>query len=193
MEIFKRKVESSIGVQLKTVPQRFIHENRLSERQELGNNWGSAIVITVASNAEATYLCAKGLRFGGSLKVVERYWEAGPGSVCPNCCGIGHDWPGKCGERPSQCTLCAGPHQLEEHKSDVSCCKVRMGKSCTHVTVCCANCESNYQATSTRCMARQKAEKDARKRKMEKGNEKFVETPEQHNPPTEEPKKNPRR
>lgn len=192
MEIFKREVKSSTGVQLKTVPRWLIHENRLRERQESGNNRGSAIVITVASNAEATYLCAKGLRFGGSLKVVERYWEAGPGSVCPNCCGIGHDQPGKCGERPPQCTLCAGPHRLEEHKCDVSGCKVGIGKSCTHVTVRCANCEGNYQATSTRCIARQKAEKEARKRKIEKDNEKAVETPEQHDPPTEEPREEPK-
>ena len=124
--------------------------------------------------------------------MVERYWEAGPGSVCPNCCGIGHDRPGKCGERPPQCTLCAGPHRLEEHKCGVSGCKVGMGKSCTHVIVRCANCEGNHQATSTRCIARQKAEKEARKRKMEKGNEKAVETPEQHDPPTEEPREEPK-
>lgn len=82
----------------------------------MGNYRGSSIIITVADNSDATYLCAKGLRFGGTLEVVERYWEAAPGSVCPVCCGIGHDCVGKCGQRPAQCTLYAGLHTLEEHK-----------------------------------------------------------------------------
>lgn len=67
-----------------------------------------------------------------------------------------------------------------------------MGKSCTHITVHCANCEGNHQATSTRCIARQKAEKEARKRKMEKGNEKAIKTPEQHDSPTEERREEPK-
>ena len=62
MELLKREVESSTGVQLK-IPRWLILESRLRERQESGNNRGSAIVITVANNSEATHLCAKGLRF----------------------------------------------------------------------------------------------------------------------------------
>ncbi len=73
MELLRREVESSTGVQLKTTPRWLIHESRLRERQELGDYRGSSIVITVANNSDATYLCAKGLRFGGTLKVVERY------------------------------------------------------------------------------------------------------------------------
>lgn len=66
----------------------------------MGNNQGSAIVTIVVSNAEATYLYVKGLRFDKSLKMVKRYWEAGPGFVCLSCCSIGHDRPKKYGERP---------------------------------------------------------------------------------------------
>ena len=43
--------------------------------------------------------------FGGALKVVEKYWEAGPGSVCLICCGIGHDRQGSCGQKPAKCTV----------------------------------------------------------------------------------------
>ena len=175
MELLKREVESSTGVQLKTTPRWLIHESRLRERQESGNYRGSSIVITVANNSDATYLCARGLRFGGTLKVVERYWEAGPGSVCPVCCGIGHDRLGKCGQRPAQCTLCAGPHKLEDHKCGVNGCKVGFGKICTHVTAVCANCKGSHQATSGKCPARQKAEKDARKKKGGKAEEKINE------------------
>lgn len=122
MELLKREVESSIGIRLKTVPQWLIHESRLRERLESGSNRGSAIVITVANHSEASYLCAKSLRFGGGLKVVEKFWEAGPGSVCPICCGIGHDRLGNYRQRPPQCTLCAGPYKLDEHRCRVSGC-----------------------------------------------------------------------
>lgn len=168
MELFKKEVESSTGVQLKTIPRWLIHEDRLRERQELGNYRGSSIVITVANNADATHLCAKGLRFGGTLKVVKRYWEAGAGSVCPICCGIGHDRLGRCGERPAQCTLCAGAHKVEEHKCGVNGCEVGFGKICSHVTALCANCKSRHQARSGKFPARQRAEKETRRKKSGK-------------------------
>ena len=71
MELLRREVESSTGIKLKTTPRWLIHESRLRERQESANNRGSAIVITVANHSEASHLCARGLRFGGALKVVE--------------------------------------------------------------------------------------------------------------------------
>lgn len=166
MELCEREVESSTGIQLKINPRWLIHESRLRERQESGNYCGSSIVIIVANNSNATYLCARGLRFGEALKVIERYWEAGPGSVCPVCCGISHDCLGKCGQRPVQCTLCAGPHKLEEHKCGVNGCEAGFGKICTHVTAVCANCKGSHQSTSGKCPARQQAEKKARKKKV---------------------------
>jgi len=104
-------------------------------------------------------LCAKRLRFGGALKIIEKYWEAGPGSVCTICCGIGHDWPSGYGKRPAKCTLCAGSHRLEEYMCGVDGCQIGSGKICMHVTATCANCQGNYQATSTKCLVRHKAEK----------------------------------
>ena len=50
-----------------------ISETRLEERLESGTGRSSAIVITVGNSTEASTLCAKGLRFGGTLKVVEKY------------------------------------------------------------------------------------------------------------------------
>ena len=103
MELLKREVESSTGVQLKTTPRWLIHESRLRERQESENYCGSSIVITVANNSDATYLYARGLRFGETLKVVERYWKAELRSVCLVCFVIGHDCLGKCEQRLAQC------------------------------------------------------------------------------------------
>ena len=165
MELFRREIESSTGIRLKSTPRWLIPESRLRERQESGNNRGSAIVITVANVSDVVYLCAKSLRFGGALKVVEKYWKAGPGSVCPICCGIGHDRPGNCGDRLVKCILCAGPHKLEEHKCGVSDCRAGRGKMCVHITATCRNCQGSHQANSTKCLMRQKAEREARKMK----------------------------
>ncbi len=73
MEVLTREVESSTEVELKTTPCWLIHENQLRKRQESRNYLGSSIVITVTNNSDACYLCVRGLRFGGTLKVVERY------------------------------------------------------------------------------------------------------------------------
>ncbi len=114
IELLKREVESSTGIQLKAFSRWLISESRLREQQEAGKQ-GSAIVITVKGEVEAKKLCASGLRFGGVVRVVERYWEAGPSSVCMRCCGIGHERMGSCKDRPSKCIICAGPHKVEDH------------------------------------------------------------------------------
>ena len=99
MELLKREVESATGIQLKAPPRWLINESRLKEQQEFNNKRGSAMVITVSGESEAKKLCASGLRFGRVVKVVEKYWESGPSSVCMTCCGIGHERMGKCGDQ----------------------------------------------------------------------------------------------
>ena len=44
-------------------------------------------------------------------------------------------------------------------------CRAGWGKICAHVTATCGNCQGNHQAISTKCLIRQKAEKEARKMK----------------------------
>lgn len=175
IELLRRKVELSIEVQLKTSPCWLIYKSQLRERQELGNYRGSSIIIIVANNSDTTYLCAKRLRFGGTLKGVERYWEAVPGSVSPVCCNIGHDCLGKCKQRPAQYTLCTEPHKLEEQKCGVNGCKVGFGKICTYITAMYTNCWGSHQAISSKCPVRQEAEKDARKKEGNKVKERLNE------------------
>lgn len=133
MELLRREIESSTGIELKTQPRWLISEARLEERLESGSERGSAIVITVGNSSEASKLCSKGLRFGGALKVVEKYWEAGTGSVCMSCAGVGHERLGECGDRAVQCVICAGDHKVENHRCGVNGCMVKTGKICTHV------------------------------------------------------------
>ncbi len=177
IELFKREVELSTRIQLKTIPRWLIHESRLKEGQESGYYCSSFIIITVVSSSEATHLCAKGLRFGGTFKVVERYWEAGPRSICPICCEIGYDWLGKCGERPAKCTICAGPHKLEEHKCGVKDCETSFGKIYSYVTTVCAKCKDAHQAILGKCPVMQRAKKEARRKKRDKGKENINDIP----------------
>lgn len=128
MELLSRKIESSTGKKIKTNPRWLINEARFEDRLESGNGRGSAIVITVGNSTEASQLCSKGLRFGGALKVAEKYWEAGPSSICMSCAGIGHDRLGGCGDRGVQCVICAGALKVESHKSGVTGCMAQMSK-----------------------------------------------------------------
>ncbi len=100
--------------------------------------------------------------------MVEKYWEAGPGSVYMSCAGIGHNRLRGCGDRAIQCVICAGDHKVESHRCWVTGCMVKMGKICTQVTAKCANCGANHQATVFKCPARLKAQSEAWKMKSKK-------------------------
>ena len=84
IEVFSRKIESSTGIQLKTVPRWLISESWLEKQLESGTGKKSAIVITVGTSKKTSKLCSRGFRFGGALKLVEKYWEAGPSLICLN-------------------------------------------------------------------------------------------------------------
>ncbi len=73
MEVLCRKIELSTRIQLKIIPRWLINKSRLEERFESGIEKRSAIVIIVGTREEVAKLCSKGLRFGGALKVVEKY------------------------------------------------------------------------------------------------------------------------
>lgn len=48
-------------------------------------------MIIIKRKTEAKKLCILDLQFGRAVKIVEKYWDAGPGLVCMTCCGIGHE------------------------------------------------------------------------------------------------------
>ena len=168
MELLKREVESS-----KTLPRWLINEGRLREAQMTGNKRGSAIVITVKGETEAKRLCVSGLRFGGLIRVVEKYWEAESSSVCMTCCGISHERMGDCRNWPAKCIIYTGAHKVEEHQCGVTGCTKSRGKICPHITVMCANCGGGHMANSPRCVSRQKAGiKASKEKKLRKQSEK---------------------
>lgn len=93
-----------------------------------------AIVIIVANISDIIYLYAKNLRFGGALKVVEKYWEAGSGSICLICYDIGNNCPENYGDRPAKCSLYAKLHKLEEHKCGMRGYRARWDKICAGIS-----------------------------------------------------------
>ena len=90
LKLLRREVESSTGILLKAMPHWLITEDFVKEQQDKSNKQKSAIVITVNNKIKAKRLIANRFQFGGIIKKVERYWDAGPGSNCIKCCEINH-------------------------------------------------------------------------------------------------------
>lgn len=90
-ELFLSKIESLTGMKLSTILCWLINEAILEERLEPNNKLKFAIVITVENGIEASQLGSKGLKFGDTRKIVEKYWEAGHLSICMSCTEIRHN------------------------------------------------------------------------------------------------------
>ena len=73
MELFKREVESSMSILLKTTPRWLVNKDRLRKQQKNNKKRGSAIVSTVSNKIEAKKLIASSFRFGRAIKKVEKY------------------------------------------------------------------------------------------------------------------------
>lgn len=92
-----------------------INKTQLEECLDFGNGKSLAIVIMTRNSIEASRLYSKKLRFGGTLKVIEKDWEDRPSLVYITYSGIEHDWLG-CGDKIVQCIICVGLYKLENHK-----------------------------------------------------------------------------
>lgn len=77
-----------------------INEKQLKKQLKFRNKKRSAILITIGNKAKASKLYIKKLRFEKALKVIEKYWEAGPSLVYMIYSGIGNDWLEGYSERP---------------------------------------------------------------------------------------------
>lgn len=88
IELLKREVKFSTGIQLKALFCWLINKNCLRKQQETDNKWKLAIVIIIKGDAKAKKLCISDLRFRKVIRVVERYWEAESSSIYIICCGI---------------------------------------------------------------------------------------------------------
>lgn len=84
MELLCQKIEFSIRIKLKTTFHWLINKVQLKEYLEIRNKKRPAIVITYRNKVDVSRLCIKEFRFRVALKVIEKYWEAGPSSAFMN-------------------------------------------------------------------------------------------------------------
>ena len=136
------------------------------------DRWDGLSLSVVRAGAERNAL-RKGIRLGGGVpKRVEDFWEAGPGAVCPTCCGIGHGAMDDCQGKEPRCLICAGNHVAGEHKCGTRGCGTEM-KACIHTEIRCANCGGEHTADNAKCPARIRAQMRA-KRTREQEQERIV-------------------
>ncbi|MCJ1360618.1 MAG: hypothetical protein MMC33_010626, partial [Icmadophila ericetorum] len=158
MLMMRREIQSSTGMTLKRDPAWILSERTLQGRYQAGLQSTASVKLWMGSKEDAQLLCSRGLRFGMHVKAVKPWHETGPGTVCLDCCGIGHGVPGRCPGTMEKCTICAKDHKTKDHGCNVSGCKAARGEGCPHTTIKCANCGEKHQATAQRCQARRKAE-----------------------------------
>lgn len=88
-----------------------------------------------------------------------------------SCAGIGRDRLREYGDKGVRCVICAGTHEVESHKYEITTCMAKIEKICTQVIPKCANCGGNHQATAFECPAKLRAQTEAWNKKMENSHE----------------------
>lgn len=135
-----------------------ISEKWSEKHLEAGIGRRSAIVIIVSTSKKIAKLCSNGFRLRRALKVVEKYWKAGPNSIYLSFARVGHDCLGKYWDKALQCVICISTHKVENYYCSVTSCTVKMGKICTNVILKYANCRAQYQAIAFRYSDRLKVQ-----------------------------------
>jgi hypothetical protein len=109
---------------------------------------------------------AKGLYFGGYNYKVDRYWEIGPAEIYPKYLEYGYTSFGGC-SKTLKCYICAGNHEVNEHKCPIMGCSTSAGKACIHLLVKCINCKGPYLVISNSCPKKRAAIEEVRRKKQD--------------------------
>lgn len=125
-------------------------------------------MITIKKKVEIKKLCASGLRFGSAVKVVKRYWDAGPGLVCMTCCDIKHQQMRSCGDQPQKYIIYTNAYKVEDYQWKVIGCHKRKGQIWVYITSKCVNYIVAHAFNSPWCVSRHKVEISAKKYKKVK-------------------------
>lgn len=99
IKLFCQEIELSTEIQLKTIPYWLINKSQLEERLLFSTKRESANVIKVDTSKKVAKLCSNRLRFGGTLKIIKKYWKVRLGSICLGCARIAYDGLRKCKDR----------------------------------------------------------------------------------------------
>ena len=176
----KREIDSQIETPLMLTPWWIVHPERLMEERQYMNRIGAEVVLTVATKEEADRLLRSGLNFGNVRKPVTQYWEANPRTLCFKCCGVGHEKPGACGDRPQMCAVCGRGHITDDHTCSVTAYRALRGRRCLHDSVKCGNCISmgwdnnKHTASSLSCRWKKEVISKLAARRFEKGKERAM-------------------
>ena len=147
-------------------PQWLANKEVIKERYNNREINFSTIIITVRNKLDADMLIAKGLYFGGYNHTVDRYWETGPAEICPKCLKYGHTSFKECLRTP-KCYICAGNHEVNEHKCPITGCFTPAGKACIHLPIKCINCKGPHFAISNSCPKKRAAIEEAKRKKQD--------------------------
>ena len=157
-------------------PRWIVHPERLFEESQSKNRKGAEVVLTVGIKEEADRLVKNGLNFGYMRKSVLYFWEADPRAICYRCCGMGHEKPEACGDRPPMCEICGRDYHTDDHTCNVLICKARKGRRCLHDLVKCGNCismgwENKHRALSPSCRYKKMIISTLVRKRFERGKE----------------------
>ena len=70
-------------------------------------------------------LVKNGLNFGYIRKSVLYFWEADFKAICYRCCGMGHEKPKVCGDKPPICKICGRDYYTDDYTCNMLTYKVR--------------------------------------------------------------------
>lgn len=142
--LFCWKIKSSIGIKLKTTSKWLINKKRLEKYLKLENKKRFVMMIIVENKLEALNFYAKKLKFGEISKVVEKYWEASPSSICIVYFDIGYNQFKVYDKKPVQYVICAEAHKSKNHKYRVIGCKTKKNKIYIYIIAKYANYKDNH-------------------------------------------------
>ncbi|KAI6152896.1 hypothetical protein EDD17DRAFT_1490750 [Pisolithus thermaeus] len=113
----------------------------------------SSIILTVSSQEEVDFLLNVGGAFMfGCYTTIKHYQDTKPVRQCMTCWSFDH-LTARCTSSPKCCT-CAGPHKEDSHICNECPDMAKAQKGCTHIPICCTNCNGDHPTDNVNCLMR---------------------------------------
>ena len=104
-------------------PRWILHPDRLYTESQLNNKKNVKIVFILGTKEEADRLVKNGLNFKNIKKLVLYFQEADPRTICYKCCGIRHEKPEVCGDRPFIYEIYEKDYYINNYTYNIIICK----------------------------------------------------------------------
>ncbi|MCJ1360876.1 MAG: hypothetical protein MMC33_010885 [Icmadophila ericetorum] len=163
-EVLRTELETSTGVKVKKGPFWVQREDGLHNRHQTNEQRTATVRVRLPTREEADMLCSKGLTIGRKRHEIKMWHEAGPGTVCQRCCGIGHDISGRCDSTGVTAPVFNAQFVLRNMQPRIMHATSRTAKQQEEwpapTNVKCANCGGKHHATAFNCPKRRRAESE---------------------------------